>query len=85
MITLTDIKYDIEQLTADIKEYCESQKKLEYSGAETCPKCHMFRNSFASDSRVTIDGTRIRTRECKSCGYRWRTAEINYKEVKRRR
>ena len=45
----------------------------------------MFRNSFASDSRVTIDGTRIRTRECKNCGYRWKTAEINYKDVKRRR
>ena len=85
MITLTDIKYDIEQLTADIKEYCESQKKLDYVGAEICPKCHMFRNSFASDSRVTIDGTRIRTRECKNCGYRWKTAEINYKEVKRRK
>ena len=28
MITLTDIKYDIEQLMADIKEYCESQKKV---------------------------------------------------------
>ena len=49
MITLTDIKYDIEQLTADIKEYCESQKKLDYSGAETCQQCHMFRNYFASD------------------------------------
>ena len=49
MITLTDIKYDIEQLTADIKEYCEGQKKLDYAGAEICPKCHMFRNSLASD------------------------------------
>ena len=40
MITLTDIKYDIEQLTADIKEYCESQKKLDYKGGEICPKCN---------------------------------------------
>ena len=85
MITLTDIKYDIEQLTSDIKEYCESQKKLDYKGGEICPKCNSYRNSFASDSRVNIDGIRIRTRECKSCGYRWKTAEINYKEVKRRR
>ena len=85
MITLTDIKYDIEQLTADIKEYCESQKKLDYSGAETCPKCHMIRNSFASDSRENIEDKRIRTRECKNCGHRWKTAEINYKDVKRRR
>ena len=85
MITLTDIKYDIEQPTADIKEYCESQKKLDYKGGEICPKCNSYRNSFASDSRVNIDGIRIRTRECKSCGYRWKTAEINYKEVKRRR
>ena len=85
MITLTDIKYDIEQLTADIKEYCESQKKLDYKGGEICPKCNSYRNSFASDSRVNIDGIRIRTRECKNCEHRWKTAEINYKEVKRRR
>ena len=85
MITLTDIKYDIEQLTADIKEYCESQKKLDYKGGEICPKCNSYRNSFASDSRVDADGIRIRTRECKNCGHRWKTAEINYKEVKRRR
>ena len=85
MITLTDIKYDIEQLTADIKEYCESQKKLDYKGGEICPKCNSYRNSFASDSRVGADGIRIRTRECKNCGHRWKTAEINYKEVKRRR
>ena len=85
MITLTDIKYDIEQLTSDIKEYCESQKKLDYKGGEICPKCNSYRNSFASDSRVNIDGIRIRTRECKNCGHRWKTAEINYKEVKRRR
>ena len=85
MITLTDIKYDIEQLTADIKEYCESQKKLDYKGGEICPKCNSYRNSFASDSRVDADGIRIRTRECKNCGHRWKTAEINYKDVKRRR
>ena len=85
MITLTDIKYDIEQLTSDIKEYCESQKKLDYKGGEICPKCNSYRNSFASDSRVGADGIRIRTRECKNCGHRWKTAEINYKEVKRRR
>ena len=85
MITLTDIKYDIEQLTSDIKEYCESQKKLDYKGGEICPKCNSYRNSFASDSRVNIDGIRIRTRECKNCGHRWKTAEINYKDVKRRR
>ena len=85
MITLTDIKYDIEQLTADIKEYCESQKKLDYKGGEICPKCNSYRNSFASDSRVGADGIRIRTRECKNCGHRWKTAEINYKDVKRRR
>ena len=85
MITLTDIKYDIEQLTADIKEYCESQKKLDYKGGEICPKCNSYRNSFASDSRVGADGIRIRTRECKNCGHRWKTAEIHYKDVKRRR
>lgn len=85
MITLTDIKYDIEQLTTDIKEYCESQKKLDYKGGEICPKCNSYRNSFASDSRVDKDGIRIRTRECKTCGHRWKTAEINYKEVKRRK
>ena len=85
MITLTDIKYDIEQLTADIKEYCESQKKLDYKGGEICPKCNSYRNSFAFDSRVGADGIRIRTRECKNCGHRWKTAEINYKDVKRRR
>ena len=85
MITLTDIKYDIEQLTSDIKEYCESQKKLDYKGGEICPKCNSYRNSFASDSRVGADGIRIRTRECKNCGHRWKTAEINYKDVKRRR
>ena len=85
MITLTDIKYDIEQLTADIKEYCESQKKLDYKGGEICPKCNSYRNSFASDSRVGADGIRIRTRECKNCGHRWKTAEINYKDVKRRK
>ena len=85
MITLTDIKYDIEQLTDDIKEYCESQKKLDYKGGEICPKCKSYRNSFASDSRVGADGIRIRTRECKNCGHRWKTAEINYKDVKRRR
>ena len=85
MITLTDIKYDIEQLTADIKEYCESQKKLDYKGGEICPKCNSYRNSFASDSRVDADGIRIRTRECKNCGHRWKTAEINYKDVKRRK
>ena len=85
MITLTDIKYDIEQLTSDIKEYCEGQKKLDYKGGEICPKCNSYRNSFASDSRVGADGIRIRTRECKNCGHRWKTAEINYKEVKRRR
>ena len=85
MITLTDIKYDIEQLTSDIKEYCESQKKLDYKGGEICPKCNSYRNSFASDSRVDADGIRIRTRECKNCGHRWKTAEINYQDVKRRR
>ena len=85
MITLTDIKYDIEQLTSDIKEYCESQKKLDYKGGEICPKCNSYRNSFASDSRVGADGIRIRTRECKNCGHRWKTAEINYKDVKRRK
>lgn len=85
MITLTDIKYDIEQLTSDIKEYCKNQKKLDYKGGEICPKCNSYRNSFASDSRVGADGIRIRTRQCKNCGHRWKTAEINYKEVKRRK
>ena len=46
---------------------------------------NMINDGKGNPIEVDADGIRIRTRECKNCGHRWKTAEINYKDVKRRR
>lgn len=54
-------------------------------GAKICPGCLSLVVRVA-DTRVKKDGTVIRIRRCKKCGYAWATVEIledDYTRLKR--